>query len=70
MGAAVRLDEPDPEGWRRFRLELLARRGRRGADGGRIGLEVLDPPEVRERIVASATRLLDRYRVVRGDETA
>ena len=60
--AAERLDEPDPDGWLRLRLQiswpdevpgLLMSMG--------SGLEVLEPIEVRERIIASARRVLERY---------
>ena len=60
---ADRLDEPDPDGWVRLRLRLP------WPDevpalllGVGSGLEVLDPPEVRDRLVATAERVLGRYR--------
>jgi predicted DNA-binding transcriptional regulator YafY len=64
MRAAVRLDEPDPEGWFRMRLELPWPEEVAGQLMG-VGssLEVLDPPEIREQIVATVSRLAKRYRV-------
>ena len=60
---AVRLADPDPEDWLRFRLTLpwpdeVA--GQLMAAGS--GLEVLEPPEIRARIAASAARMVERYR--------
>lgn len=62
VNVAERLPEPDPEGWIRLRLRiewpdsapaaLLAV----GSD-----LEVLEPVDLRERIVRHARRVLDRY---------
>ena len=62
MSAAERIEEPDPEGWPhfRFRLEwptevppiLFAMGG---------DLEVLSPPEVRSRVVATAVGVAQRY---------
>jgi predicted DNA-binding transcriptional regulator YafY len=61
---AERLTDGDPDDWVRLRLELpwpdevpgqLLRAG--------SSIEVLDPPEIRARIVASIGRLVDRYRV-------
>ena len=59
---AERLTEPDPDGWLRLRLELSwpdEAHLRLLAAGSSI--EVLEPPEVRERLIASATRILARY---------
>lgn len=63
MAAAERLDEPEADGWVRLRLrvpwpdevpgQLL---------GVGSGLEVLGPPEIRERVAATAARVVDRYR--------
>ena len=59
---AERLDVPDPDGWVHLRLRLewpseaahvLLRLG--------SGAEVLDPPEVRDRVRATARRILERY---------
>ena len=63
MAAAVRLDEADPEGWERWRVELPWPDEVPGLLMG-VGssLEVLDPPEVRSRIAASAARIVERYR--------
>ena len=62
VDAAERLDEPDPDGWLRLRMvvnwpdEVHA-----SLLGVGSHLEVLDPPEVRERLIAAARRVLDRY---------
>jgi predicted DNA-binding transcriptional regulator YafY len=62
VDAAEPLPDPDPDGWLRLRLRLewpnevpalLAAVG--------DGLEVIGPPELRERIVAQAGRLLALY---------
>ena len=62
VAAAERLTDPDPEGWLRLRLELswpdevhhqLLSAG--------SSIEVLEPPEVRERLIATATRIAARY---------
>ena len=59
---AERLDVHDPEGWVHLRLQVewpdevahaMLRLG--------SGVEVLEPPEVREQVVATAQRILDRY---------
>ncbi|MGH2429478.1 MAG: helix-turn-helix transcriptional regulator [Candidatus Limnocylindria bacterium] len=55
--------EPDPDGWRRLRLamdwpeEAPGRLLAMGAD-----LEVLDPPEIRARVIAMAAEVAGRYR--------
>ncbi len=59
--AAERLDEAEP-GWRRLRLTL----GWPDEVPGQLlsvgsQLEVLDPPEIRDRIIAAAGRILERY---------
>jgi predicted DNA-binding transcriptional regulator YafY len=60
--AAERLAEPDPEGWIRLRIlvdwppEVPALLYALGSD-----LEVLEPAELRSRVVAMAQRVLDRY---------
>lgn len=61
VDAAERLDEPDP-GWLRLRLDLdwpdeVA--GRLLSAGS--SLEVLEPIEIRERVIATARRILERY---------
>lgn len=59
---AERLDEPDPDGWYRLRLSLDWPEevpGRLVALGGRA--EVLDPPDVRERMVTAARNVLARH---------
>ncbi|MGH2455872.1 MAG: helix-turn-helix transcriptional regulator [Candidatus Limnocylindria bacterium] len=62
LQGAQRLDEPDPDGWTRLRLRV---RWPEEAAGRLLGfgrdLEVLDPPDVRDRIVALARGALDRY---------
>lgn len=56
------LDEPDPDGWTRVRLhmdwpeEAASRLLRLGGD-----LEVLDPPEIRDRLVTLASGALARH---------
>ena len=59
---AVRLDVPDPDGWLHLRLRLewpdeaahqLLRLG--------SGVEVLEPIEIRERVAATARRIVERY---------
>jgi predicted DNA-binding transcriptional regulator YafY len=64
VAAAVRLDEPDPDGWLRLRLEISwpdEVPGRLMSMGS--ALEVLEPLEVRERLIGSARRVLARYGV-------
>lgn len=59
---AERLDEPDPDGWYRLRLSLDWPEevpGRLVALGGQA--EVLDPPDVRERMVTAARNVLARH---------
>ena len=59
---AERLEVPDPEGWVHLRLhvewpdEVSHAMLRLGS-----GVEVLEPREVREQVVATAQRILDRY---------
>ena len=63
MRDAVRLDDADPEDWERWRLVLTwpdEVPGRLMAVGS--SLEVLEPPEIRERIAATAARIVERYR--------
>ncbi len=62
VDAATRLSEPDPEGWTRLRLtmdwpeEVPGRLLGMGAD-----LEVLDPAEIRTRLLETARATLERY---------
>lgn len=63
---ATRLDVPDPEGWRHYRLVLPWPDEVAGVlMGVGSGLEVIDPPEIRHQIAASAARIVERYRVER-----
>ena len=60
--AGDRLADPDVDGWLRLRLELSwpeEAHLRLLAAGSSI--EVLEPPEVRERLIATATRIVARY---------
>jgi predicted DNA-binding transcriptional regulator YafY len=63
LDAAERLDEPDPEGWLRLRMrvswpdEVATRLLAVGPS-----LEVLEPADVRERVIATAGRVVARYR--------
>jgi predicted DNA-binding transcriptional regulator YafY len=62
LASAERLEEPDPEGWVRIRLRVRFARealGRLMALGG--GFEVIDPPEMRERVVRLAGAALERH---------
>ena len=59
---AERLEEPDPDGWYRLRIDVDwpdEVPGRLLAVGG--ALEVLDPPEVRERMIALAQGAIARH---------
>ncbi len=64
VAAAERLSGPDAGGWLRLRLlldwpdEVPARLLAAGSS-----IEVLDPPEIRDRLVRIARRVLDRYGV-------
>jgi predicted DNA-binding transcriptional regulator YafY len=63
LDAAERLDEPDPDGWLRLRLKLSwpdEVATRLLAVGP--SLEVLEPADVRERVIATAGRVVARYR--------
>jgi len=63
LETAERLDEPDPDGWTRLRLTLTWPEevpGKLLSIGS--GLEVLDPPEIREGVRATANRIVERYR--------
>ncbi len=63
VAEAIRLEEPDPEGWQHLRLRLP------WPDevpavllGVGSGMEVLDPLDIRDRLVATAERVVERYR--------
>ena len=62
VAAAERLDEVDPEGWTRLRMML---KDPHDAPGQLLGLgsrlEVIDPPDVRERVVSLARGALARH---------
>lgn len=63
--AAERIGPPDEDGWQRLRLEVdwpAEVPARLVAMGDR--LEVLEPSEVRDSVVAIAERVVDRYRVL------
>jgi len=63
LDAAERLDEPDPDGWLHLRLkvswpdEVATRLLAIGPS-----LEVLEPADVRDRVIATAGRVVERYR--------
>jgi len=63
LDAAERLDEPDPDGWLQLRLtvswpdEVATRLLAIGPS-----LEVLGPADVRERVISTAARVVERYR--------
>jgi predicted DNA-binding transcriptional regulator YafY len=64
FAGAVRLDVPDPEDWEHWRFTVPwpdEVPGRMLAVGS--SLEVLEPPEIRDRVAASAARIVERYRV-------
>ena len=61
--AAERLDEPDPDGWTRLRMTLSwpdEVPGQLLSVGS--SLEVLGPADIRERVIAMAGRVVERYR--------
>ena len=63
LDGAERLEEPDADGWDRLRLTLTwpdEVPGKLLSIGSSI--EVLGPPELRERVAAMAGRILERYR--------
>lgn len=63
LDAAEHLDEPDPEGWEHLRLSLSwpdEVPGKLLSIGS--SLEVLHPAEIRERVMATANRIVERYR--------
>jgi predicted DNA-binding transcriptional regulator YafY len=62
MASAVNLDRPDPEGWQTMRLRMdwpADAHSQLLRLGGEI--EVLEPVEIRERIIAFARTVLARY---------
>lgn len=62
VAAADRISDPDPDGWIRMRLEVTwpdEAAGRMVALGRHV--EVIDPPDMRERVVALARGALERY---------
>ena len=62
VDAATRIDEPDPEGWIRFRVrldwpdEVPAQLLSVGSN-----IEVLDPPEIRDGLIRIARWIVERY---------
>jgi predicted DNA-binding transcriptional regulator YafY len=63
LDAAERLDEPDPDGWEHLRLTLSwpdEVPGKLLSIGSSV--EVLDPAEIREKVLATAGRIVERYR--------
>ena len=63
LDAAQRLDEPDPDGWGHLRLTLSwpdEVPGKLLSIGS--SLEVLHPAEIREQVLATAGRIVERYR--------
>ena len=59
---AEHLDVPDPDGWTRLRLTVewpLDAHARMLRMSGHA--EILAPPEIRERVIASALSILNRY---------
>jgi predicted DNA-binding transcriptional regulator YafY len=59
---AERLDAPDPDGWLRLRLriEWPDEAAHQLLRAGSV-VEVLDPPEIREGLLATARRIVERY---------
>jgi predicted DNA-binding transcriptional regulator YafY len=63
--SAERIGPPDADGWQRLRLTVDWPQevpGRLVAMGDR--LEVLEPAEIRDAVIATAGRVLDRYRAI------
>ena len=63
LDGAERLDETDPDGWIHLRLTL----GWPDEVPGKLlsvgsSLEGLGPPEIRDRVIAMANRIMERYR--------
>jgi len=62
--AAERLDEPDPEGWLRLRLRLeWPDEAPALLLGAGASIEVIEPADVRARLIRTALRILERYDV-------
>ncbi len=62
--AAETLDRPDPEGWHHLRIRLAwPDEAASILLAGGSDIEVLEPADVRERIVRKAGRILERYGV-------
>jgi predicted DNA-binding transcriptional regulator YafY len=69
METAERLDDPDPDGWTRMRLRLQWPDEVPGLLlGAGPHVEVLEPADIRDRIVATAERVLVRYGVGSGTD--
>lgn len=67
MDAAEWLETADPDGWHRLRLRLPWPDEVPGVLlGVGSGLEVLAPPQIRERLAATAERVAARYRAAGG----
>ena len=67
---AERLDVADPEGWEVWRFTMPwpdEVPGRMLAVGSSV--EVLEPPDIRARVAATAARIVERYRAVEAGET-
>ena len=63
LATAERIDEPDPDGWEHLRLTLSwpdEVPGKLLSIGS--SLEVLQPVEIREKVLATAGRIVERYR--------
>ena len=63
LDAAERLDEPDPDGWLRLRMKVSWPEevpSRLLAVGSSI--EVLEPADIRDQVIATAGRVVERYR--------
>ncbi len=63
LAAGQRLEEADPDGWERLRLTLSwpdEVPGKLLSIGS--SLEVLGPPDIRDRVLATASRIVERYR--------
>lgn len=70
MESAERLDEPDEDGWVRLRVRLpWPDEVPRLLLGVGSGVEVLGPPEIRDRLIATAERIVERYRASESPTT-
>jgi predicted DNA-binding transcriptional regulator YafY len=66
-GNGTAAEAPDPDGWTRLRLRLeWPEEAPRRLLAMAAYLEVLDPPELRDRIITMAQAVLDRYGVARA----